>query len=53
MGFGKAIVAKALDLLEDALGKIPVMAPLKHAVDEFLLKNFQSTLTLPGGHGAT
>src|SRR5690606_23914609 len=52
VGFGEAVVAEALDLLEDALGKFLCIAALEHALSELVPVRLQSALALPGGHGA-
>src|SRR5690606_27169485 len=52
VGFGEAVIAEALDLLEDALGKLQGVAPLKHALGEFFPVRCQAAPALPGGHGA-
>src|SRR5690606_28584580 len=52
VGFGEAVVAEALDLLEDALGKFLCIAALEHALGEFLPVRLQPALAFPGGHGA-
>ena len=48
----KTVLAETLDLLEDALGEIEVVAALQHAADHLLLEVMQAPLALPGGHRA-
>ena len=52
MGFGEAVFAEALDLLEDPLGELLIVAAFEHSSDEFLLEMFESSAPVPGRHGA-
>ena len=52
MAFGKAIFAKALDLLEAALGEVPSVSLADHAVDHALAVIADGAGALEGGHGA-
>ena len=52
VGFGKAVIAEALDLFEELLGEISLVAALQHAPDQLLAVGFQTALALPGRHGA-
>ncbi|MNE13662.1 hypothetical protein D3C80_1065040 [compost metagenome] len=51
VGFGKAITAKALDLLEDPLGEFAAVAIAEHAADQPFAVWFQAAMTFPGSHG--
>ena len=50
VGFGKAVFAKALDLLEDPLGELAAVAAGQHAVHQLALEGLQAAAPLPGGH---
>ena len=52
MAFRKAIVAKTLDLVEAALGKVGRVAARDHARDHFFLQRMDGALAPEGGHGA-
>ncbi|MNF05330.1 hypothetical protein D3C80_2050330 [compost metagenome] len=51
MGLGKAITAKALDLLEDARGELGAVAACEHALGQALLVRLQPAVAFPRGHG--
>ena len=53
MGFRKAVVAEALDLVEQLLGKILLVATSQHTVHQLLAIRLQPTLAFPGRHGAS
>ncbi|MNC13672.1 hypothetical protein D3C75_614250 [compost metagenome] len=50
--FREAIAAKALDLLEDALGKRQRVTIAQHALHQPFAVRFQAAVALPGGHAA-
>ena len=52
MRLGKAVLAKALNLCEDAFGKVTAVAAAKHAIDQFFLKRAKASTVSPGGHGS-
>ena len=49
MGFGKAVISEAFDLLETAFGKIPVVTVLKHTGDETLVELMDVSKAAEGG----
>ena len=51
VGFGEAVFAEALDLLEAAFGEVLLVAALDHAVDEFLAEILDLAAAPEGGHG--
>ncbi|MNR30670.1 hypothetical protein D3C85_1481370 [compost metagenome] len=53
MAFRKAVLAEALDLPEDALRELQIVAALEHARHDAFVVSLQPTFSLPGGHGAT
>ena len=52
VGFREAVFAESLDLLEDALRELPVVAAFEHAVDQFALEGLKAPAPLPRRHGA-
>ena len=52
VALGKAVFAKALNLLEDGLGKRFVIAVFDHLVHQPVMKLVHAALALPGSHGA-
>src|SRR5690606_34259477 len=50
MALGKAVLAEALDLPEDAVGEIGRIAFVEHAVDDPRLERPEPALALPGRH---
>ena len=52
VALGEAVFAEAFDLLEDALGEVPVVAVLRHAVDEIVMEFADVAAALPRGHRA-
>ena len=51
MAFGKAVIAKTLDLPETAFGEFPLIMVGEHALDEFFAKLMDLAIALPGRHG--
>jgi hypothetical protein len=51
MALGKAVGAKALDLLEHPLGELEIIAPPHHAADEPFVINTNTLRVLEGRHG--
>ena len=52
VALGETVFTEALDLLEDALGVVLVVALGHHAPDQPVVKGAEAALPLPGGHGA-
>ena len=52
VGFREAVFAESLDLIENPLGELAIVAARQHAVDELLLEWFQTAAPLPRRHGA-
>ncbi|MDT4836987.1 hypothetical protein FQZ97_707070 [compost metagenome] len=52
VAFGKAVITKAHDLLEDGFGEGFLVAVVLHAIDELLVELSESALALPCSHGA-
>ena len=52
MAFRKAVFTKALDLLEQAFGKIKLVALGHHAAHQAVMKWRQPAFAFPGSHGA-
>ena len=52
MGFRKSIATKAADLFVQALGEVGIVAPLQHALNQFVAERCQIAMGFPGRHGA-
>ena len=50
--FGKAVLSKALHLIENTLGEFFAVATFEHAVNQLRFKVIESAAFLPGGHSA-
>ena len=52
VALGKAIFAKAFNLVKDVFSKFGGVAVLEHAAHQTVIELVHAALALPGGHGA-